>query len=510
MINVLDNILKDKDLYEQKKRQSINRHLLGLSTAVDDKERLTQLALLFDRYRKYKLDSALYYANQCIVYANRLGNKQLIANAMMDKAEGYKGLGEYNDALSTLYSIPKENVAPNSRYYYYLCYSVYLAKWKKSSSEEESTRYKRILRDYRDTISTIVGKNSSGSAVNEAEILKMEGKYRASLKVLLDFQKRYPDSIKNDAIFWCTGAELFHLLGEKDAEKYYLTMGAIIDKKNCVKTYTSLQNLAMLLYNEGDTERAYRYISCAMQDIMSCNARSRLIHVAEYMPIITAAYDAQQERAQSRKNFYISLVSILVLFMLVLLAILYKRNNKLLEARKKLDEKNEELNKLNMNLNSLNLKLRESNKIKEEYIAQLFNICSGYIDDMDKYRLSLVRKLKAGQTTELRDELNSPISAKSLKEFFRKFDMIFLELFPNFIESFNELLYEDARLEPKGGELLSPELRIYALVRLGINDSTKIASFLHYSSQTVYNYRLKVRSRAIVPKEEFIERVQLL
>lgn len=156
------------------------------------------------------------------------------------------------------------------------------------------------------------------------------------------------------------------------------------------------------------------------------------------------------------------------------------------------------------------MQLKESNQVKEEYIAYLFNLCSEYIDDMDKQRVALSRKLKAGQVSDMAKELSRSKSSDYLKVFFEKFDTIFLDLFPGFIDSFNELLHPDARIYPHNGELLTPELRIYALVRLGINDSTRIASLLHYSPQTVYNYRLKIRNKAIVPKKEFASRVAKL
>lgn len=271
-----------------------------------------------------------------------------------------------------------------------------------------------------------------------------------------------------------------------------------------------MQNLASLLFEEGDTERAYNYITCALEDVISSKARTRLVQVAEYMPIINSAYAKQQKEGEDRKTIFIAILTPLLVLLAVMLYFLYKRNRKLHFTRLALDRKNEELVSMNESLNLLNGRLKESNKIKEVYIAQLFNICSGYIDNIEKYRLTLSRKLKSGKESEVAKLLNTSQSAEQLKEFFHNFDMIFLDLFPNFVESFNGLLQPGEQIVPKEGELLTPELRIYALVRLGINDSTKIASLLHYSSQTVYNYRLRVRNKAQVSKDEFVERVQKL
>ena len=124
--------------------------------------------------------------------------------------------------------------------------------------------------------------------------------------------------------------------------------------------------------------------------------------------------------------------------------------------------------------------------------------------------MKLLRELKLGKTSQLKDQLSQSTMNEDLNQLFRNFDIFFLELFPDFIERFNSLLRPGEQIEVKGDNLLSPELRIYALVRLGINDSTKIASFLHYSTQTVYNYRLKTRNRSDLPKNEFVQRVQHL
>lgn len=121
----------------------------------------------------------------------------------------------------------------------------------------------------------------------------------------------------------------------------------------------------------------------------------------------------------------------------------------------------------------------------------------------------LARKIKTGQLDDLYKTVNSSsFVANELKEFFYMFDSVFLKLYPKFIEQFNTLLQEDERICPKEGELLTPELRVFALIRLGITDSGKIANFLHYSAQTVYNYRLKVRNKSLLSKDEFMESVQ--
>ena len=175
-----------------------------------------------------------------------------------------------------------------------------------------------------------------------------------------------------------------------------------------------------------------------------------------------------------------------------------------------LKDNNNKLQQLNSRLRDQGKALVESNRIKEEYIGQLFNLCSQYISESENKRTMILGRIKMGKVKELQEQLSSSTMTQDLNRLFDNFDAIFLELFPDFIERFNELLRPDEQIEVKGKHLLTPELRIYALVRLGITDSTKIASFLHYSPQTVYNYRMKVRNRSDLPKDQFIAKIQSL
>jgi hypothetical protein len=174
---------------------------------------------------------------------------------------------------------------------------------------------------------------------------------------------------------------------------------------------------------------------------------------------------------------------------------------------KKLATIRKALSATNDQLQSLNSTLTETNSIKEEYIAQYINRCSVYIDKLDKYRRKLVKLASAGKQADLYREIKSEdLIETERREFYKEFDRTFLSIFPNFVDSFNNLLGEKDRVYPKQGEL-NTELRIFALIRLGIIDSTKIADFLQYSVTTIYNYRSKLRNKALCDKNEFEERV---
>ena len=245
-----------------------------------------------------------------------------------------------------------------------------------------------------------------------------------------------------------------------------------------------------------------------MEDAIFCNARLRALEISQILPIINDSYDLKMQQEKDRLASLLGIISLLSLFLMGAILYIYKQLKALSAARKKLKQSNADLEVFNANLNKLNRELSESNLVKEEYIGYVFSMCSAYIDKMEDFRKKTNRKLRAGQIEELlRNTSSSSLVSDELKEFHLSFDTIFLKLYPTFIEEFNSLLLPEKAVVPREEDLLTPELRIFALVRLGISDSAKIADFLHYSTQTVYNYRLKVRNKSRLPKDEFSEAV---
>ena len=246
-------------------------------------------------------------------------------------------------------------------------------------------------------------------------------------------------------------------------------------------------------------------------------------------------YKAYQERDNiQQKRLQASLITVSLLFLVLIGAFLFirKQMRKLKEANTRLDntnqklsvnmdalsiahqsleEANDQLKELNTQLKEVNSQLRESNYVKEEYIGYVFNICSTYISKLEEFRKNINRKLRVGQIEDVKAMTDpSTMASNELKEFYQHFDTIFLHLYPNFVEDFNALLLPEERIELKDGELLNTELRIHALIRLGITDSVKIADFLHCSAQTVYNNRLRTRNKSVIPKEDFMNAIKKL
>jgi len=298
-------------------------------------------------------------------------------------------------------------------------------------------------------------------------------------------------------------------MNDLENQKKYLVISSINDVKAGVKEFVSLRKLAAVLYSEGDVERAYHYIKYSMEASTASNSRFRMLQTAQMLPIIVDSYESQLKIKQ--KRLFFAIIGVTFLLLLVMISVFYirRQNNKLQNVNTSLDQLNQQLKSVNDDLNELNSKLTESTHVKEEYIGYLFNMCSAYIDKLEDFRKKVNRKLREDKGAEILKLTNNVnLIDDELHEFLHSFDTVFLNIYPTFVEEFNHLLMNDKQIQPKQGELLAPEMRIYALVRLGITDSTKIATFLHYSPQTVYNYRMKIRNNAKVSRADFTQAIQ--
>jgi hypothetical protein len=306
-------------------------------------------------------------------------------------------------------------------------------------------------------------------------------------------------------------ADLYRMKGDSREERRFRIYSAIADIQAVVKENRSLTELAVSLYGEGEVERANSFIAYAMADANFFNARQRKIEIAKIYTIITKAYQIESKRQEERLRTFIWIISGISLLLAFAIFIVLNQKRKLSKAREYLQELNLNLNKVNESIRSQGEKLREANFIKEEYIGQFLNQCSLYIDKLESFQKRVYKLLMAKQFNELQKLSESNELVKSeLAEFYRNFDKAFLSLFPEFVQQFNRLLVAESPVILKKGEMLNTELRIFALIRLGITDSHKIAQFLRYSPNTIYNYRAQIKNRAISDRENFERRVMLL
>ena len=514
LLREIDGIIKNRQTYGAEKEARIADLKKLLVEAASDEQRYGFCGRLFDEYRAYNLDSSFVYAQRKEELAHRLNKLDYLDDSAMNMAEVMGTTGMYKEALELLGKIDKKTLPDYLYgYYYHLYRTIYGLMGDYAVTEKAKKEYYRMTDLYRDSLLQINASDSLGHALVMADKYIVHARYDEAIDMLMEYYSKPSLDDHAQAMITYTISEGCRLKGDKQGQKHYLALSAIADLKSAVKEYVSLRKLASLVYEAGDIDRAYNYLKCSLEDATLCNARLRTLEISQVFPIIDQAYQLKTKRQQQEMKVSLICISLLSVFLLVAIFFVYKQMKKVAAARREvvdtntlLQELNEELHDSNSQLKEMNHTLSEANYIKEEYIGRYMDQCSTYLDKMDLYRRSLNKIAAAGRVEELYKAIkSSQFLDEELKEFYANFDVTFLQLFPSFVEEFNALLPEP--MQPKPGEQLNTELRIFALIRLGITDSTKIAQFLRYSVTTIYNYRTRVRNKAVGERDEFEAKV---
>lgn len=514
LLREIDGIIKNRQTYGIEKEARIADLKKLLSGATSDEQRYGFCGRLFDEYRAYNLDSSYVYAQRKQALALRLNKQDYLDDATMNMVEFMGTTGMYKEALELLEQIDKSTLPDYLfSYYYHLYRTIYGLMGDYAVTDNKKEEYYRKTDLYRDSLLQVNAADTLGHVLVKADKCTVHAQYDKAIALLMDYYRKPSLDDHAKALITYTLSEAYRMKGDKDGQKHFLALSSIADLKSAVKEYVSLRKLASLVYEEGDIDRAYNYLKCSLEDATLCNARLRTLEISQVFPIIDKAYQSKTERQQRELKISLICISLLSIFLLVAVFFVYKQMKKVAAARREvintntlLQELNGELHNSNLQLKEMNHTLSETNYIKEEYIGRYMDQCSTYLDKMDHYRRSLNKIAAAGKVDELYKAIkSSQFLEDELKEFYSNFDMTFLQLFPNFVEEFNALLTEP--MQPKSGELLNTELRIFALIRLGITDSTKIAQFLRYSVTTIYNYRTRVRNKALGERDEFEAKV---
>lgn len=515
LLKVLDKTVDSCQIYSARKEEKLNRLKELLKIAPTDEQRYTLYNQLYDEYNNYTSDSALLYARKKLRIAEKLNNKRNIANTRLNLSLIMATVGMYKEAIDILDMVDIKSSPELKAYYFHIYRIVYGSMLDYAISSQEKEHYTSLTERYRDSLLVINPPQSSAHIIVKADQLIVRGKYDEALNLMLEYFPNIPPDNHDRAIIAYSISQAYHGKMERELEKKWLTISAISDLQSANKEYISLRSLAFLLYEDGDIDRAYKYMKRSLEDALFCKARLRTYEISQMMPIIDKAYQLENETRQRQLVIFLVSISILSLFLLGVIIMLKRQMIKLAKARKALSQANEQLSKLNQELYETNEQLKttnttlsEANLIKEEYIGRYMDQCSVYIDKLDEYRRQLNKTAVAGKMDDLMKAIKSKqFIEDELEEFYSNFDSTFLQLFPNFIEEFNNLLAEGEAIIPKPGEHLTTELRIFALIRLGISDSVKISHFLRYSLSTIYNYRTKIRNKSAGPRDDFENQV---
>lgn len=551
--NQLDMAIEKSDEYISEKEEKIKelKASLNESKALSiNRYQLNQK--LYEEFKAYRFDSALHYLNLNLGLAQSLNHTPYIVESKLHLSDIFTLSGMPHESITTLQSIQKQNLTTLHQYDYYYAFKQAYQKLHEYSLEEKyGLNYQIKAKAYQDSLLQSVAPNSNPYLLEAGFMAFEQGKFEEAEQTYRELcNQRLTFGTAIYARAAGTLAAIYERLGKVNLQKKYLILSAISDIQSVIKENASLTALAILLYEEGEINKANQYIEYALADANFYNARLRKIEISRVYPIINNAYQLQIEKQKNELRMALVGVTIASLLLIIALIYIYLQMQKLAKARKnlhvlnegladanvqlqelnqalkssneQLSESNQQLNlsnersnalnkelqESNLRLNILNKELQEANYIKEEYIGHFLNQCAAYIDKLENYRKIVRNKVLTKQYNSLVKLTESTAYIKAeLKDFYTSFDQAFLRIYPDFVDKFNQLLEENKQITLKKGELLNTELRIFALIRLGISDSNKIANFLRYSVNTIYNYRAKIKNKSAVERERFEEYV---
>lgn len=529
LLHTLDDIIQNHKVQYQAQRIKQINQLKAQARTATGYNKYNLYKEIFDLYSHFQTDSAQVYICKMQQLPAYKTDVVMQATLHVAQAEIMAVSALYAEALNELDKVPQSLISSEHAdlrlYYYRVKRTLYgwMCTYYTKSSEQHKLWEEKTM-NYRDSLLSV------DAVKNMSRDIVMADKYNAlrqpekALKMLKPYSAQASEATPNPFVCF-TLAHAYILSGNRTKAIYYLTLTAIADLRSATCEYQALPMLAQILFDHGDVERAYTYLLCSMEDASYCKAGLRSIEASNIFPIIDKQYK-QREKAQ-RERDHLLMYGLVGLLLILIAMVVYLRkqmlklrqmrqkqslynkqlsaaNQQMHEANEKLQAALQEVKRTNEELQNTYSQLRMTDKVKEEYIARYLNRCRMYLDQLAEFRSATLRLIKNRHFEELANQLKRDLNAKAEQtQFYEDFDAAFLTLFPDFVASFNALLQPEHQLSVKKNGLLNTELRIYALIRLGIHDTTRIAHFLDYSTATVYNYRSKIRNKAICSPEEF-------
>ena len=502
----LDTVLDRQDEYIQKKYMRISKlksNIESIQLKEDDEVLYTGYLTLFNEYRSFKYDSAYYFLDKAKVVAKEIGNHTLITEIKINEGFILLSSGLFKEALDILDAIPEDDISESNRYSYYLTQ----ARAYYDLADYNNDR--RFKVNYIKKGSGFLKKAMEISVPGSSEYLAAKGLMNLKQHNWAEAEKAFTDWIaKRDlkpeqyGIATSSLSYIYAQLGNLDKAIETITLAAISDVKNATKENIALRNLARLLYEQGFLEKSNRYMHLAMEDATFYNARHRKIQISSILPIIEGAQLLEAQKKNTHLTIIVFALAILILAVIIFLIIIIKQLQHKNNARKVLSEYTVRLEEMNVNL-------LEADAIKQDYITYFLKATSDLIKKLGNIQKSTMQKIKTKQPEEVLTVLKRYSVKKERQNLFHQFDQVFLKLFPSFIKEFNNLFPESERKVLKKEEILNTELRIYALYRLGIQNSQQVAEFLEISVATIYTYKTRLKTKSIF-KDSFEEKIMAI
>jgi hypothetical protein len=500
----LEEVIENRDYFVELKQSRIDGIKEDFSVDFNKKSITERYDYYYDLSREYltfKFDSAFYYTHKLLETANQSQDRNRIVSAKTEFANILISAGIFNEAMDTLRSIDLSNTDAEIKAEYYSILSRgYFDMESFSQSQFYSTRYHEKGMVYIDSaLNYYPVKTWKYHSLNAQRNIKLDN-CREGIDSLNQIISTY--DLNNDELaiqmMWLSFAH--GILGDEENEIKYMVEASVADFMGAKKEAVALFFVAGYLFNHGEVLRASRYINVALDETRFFGSNFRLWQISQYLPVIKSEHIVTIEKQKQKLWNYLIIVSVLSFIIVISFIIIFRQINRLNRIKNVLETTNKKLE-------SINEELLLANKIKEEYIGYYFSVSSQMIEKLEKFKNNIYRKVSRKQFDDLERELDTVNIHKEKLFLYNKFDQVFLQIFPDFVGKVNALLKDKEQFKLKEGQLLNTELRIFALIRLGITDNEKIAEILDYSVNTVYSYKTRVRNMARVSKEEFEKEV---
>ena len=513
LLERLDETLEMKETYQGyfKERIAVLNDVLAEQNDPDQIYNIRKRLAL--AYKPNSFDSTLNFllSNRALAASEGDRLKEMETDFML--VEAYTKAGYHIEASEILGGYSAESVPEEMLQAYYSAAHCFNGETMAYTSSDATSAEKEARRDHFRTL--VLQMIEEGTLYwydlkrEEAEASGDVLKSREYARKMIECTEVNTPDYARAAYFY---AHTFRKEPQNPERQEWLIRSAIADVMCATNDYASLNEISRMLFERGDIDRAFKYLADhCMTDALAYNGKLRAWQISQFFPEIERAYQAKHARQTRRMAGVMAVAVGLLIILLLLMIFIFKRQQILDSMRRKLqesylqiDERNRDLVSINSRLVSLNAQIQEADKVKQEYIALFLSILSENISKTRQYRNHVLKSIRQGKTQMLVEEIeNLPSLDDDILEFYKMFDETFVNLYPDFVERFNGLLADGAAIVPKGDDILTPELRIFALIKLGITDSSKIASLLHYSANTIYNYRAKIKNKARGSRDEF-------
>ncbi|MFA9391490.1 MAG: DUF6377 domain-containing protein [Prolixibacteraceae bacterium] len=494
----LDELINSRETFVQRKQKNIELLRQQFSLTNETPPDAYNYCLALSReYQSFKFDSAFFYTNQLMHIAAKTGDAEKIAWAKMEFANILISSGLINEAIDTLNQLNLHDLNPEIQGNYYMVMSrAYFDLESFSQSPFYSNLYRKKGMMAFDSSLIYLSENTWKYHSVLAQKALKEGRNEYAKQILDSLIEQNELNDEDLGALQMTLAFTYSILGDKDEALFRMIQASISDFKSAKKEAVALLFTANYLFEQGDVIRASKYINVALDDSHFYGSSFRLWQISQYLPVIKSQHIITIEDQKKKLLYFLIVVSILSVTVISAIVIIFKQFSVVRKAKVEVDQ-------TNLLLAKINEELAVTNRIKEEYIGYFFSVNSVLLEKLDQFKSSINRKFKRKQYDEIAIELNNLSIPREKEIILENFDKVFLQIYPDFVSKFNKLMKKGEEIHLKEGQLLNTELRIFALVRLGIHNPEKIAKILDYSLNTIYAYKNRIKTRSLISNDEF-------